>query len=90
MYTQATSPQEVIRLLTGKVDTILLVGGSDINAAFARLDLIDEVALTVVPHVIGEGIPLFKPSKFDLPLRFETVENLSEGRIRLRYLVEKS
>lgn len=90
IYTQALSPQDVIDQLKGKVDTVLLVGGSEINTAFAKQGLIDEVVVTVVPHVIGQDINLFSPADFDLALNFEGVEQLSEGRVRIRYLVDKS
>lgn len=88
-YTQALSPQDVIDQLNGKVKNILLVGGSEINSAFAKQNLIDEVVVTIVPHVIGQGIQLFSPADFDLDLTFEEVEQLSEGRIRVRYSVNK-
>src|SRR5581483_756129 len=40
IYTPAQSPQDVIDQLEGKVENILLVGGSEINAAFAKQNLI--------------------------------------------------
>jgi dihydrofolate reductase len=88
MYTQATSPQDVIQQLEGKVDTVLLVGGGEINTAFAQAGLIDEVVLTVEPHIIGQGINLFAPAGFDLKLKYNDIEHLSGGRLRIRYLVE--
>jgi dihydrofolate reductase len=89
-YILAKSPQDVIDQLSGKVDTILLVGGSELNTAFAKQGLIDEVIVTIVPHVIGQGINLFSAMDFELELKFESVERLSEGRIKIRYLVDKS
>jgi dihydrofolate reductase len=90
MYTLATSPQDVVARLSGRVETILLVGGSEINAAFARAGLIDEVVLTIEPHIIGQGLPLFASSDFDLKLIYQGVEHLSGGRLRVTYQVDKT
>ncbi|MDB5178880.1 MAG: hypothetical protein JWN01_823 [Patescibacteria group bacterium] len=90
IYTPAASPQDVLDQLEGKVDTVLLVGGGEINSAFAKQQLIDEVILTVESHIIGQGINLFAPADFDLKLTFKSVEELSGGRVKLHYLVDKA
>jgi dihydrofolate reductase len=86
----AKSPSDVMSALEGKVDTILLVGGGEINAAFANAGLIDEVVLTVEPYIIGQGITLFAPGEFDMKLTSARVEQLSGGRLKVSYRVEKS
>ena len=49
---------------------IWLVGGSKIISNFMNLGFIDEMILTVIPTVLGNGIPLFvdiqKETKFEL------------------------
>ena len=47
---------------------IWLVGGSDIISTFLNLKFIDEIILTVIPVVLGKGIPLFKNIKEEVKL----------------------
>lgn len=39
---------------------IWMVGGADILDAFIKANLIDEYIITVTPHILGAGIPMFK------------------------------
>ncbi|HUU47623.1 MAG TPA: dihydrofolate reductase family protein [Nitrosopumilaceae archaeon] len=39
---------------------IWLVGGAEIISAFMNLNLVDKIILSVIPVVLGTGIPLFK------------------------------
>jgi dihydrofolate reductase len=89
-YTLAKSPEDAISKLRGNVDTIWLVGGSEINTAFAEAGLIDEVVLTVEPYIIGKGINLFATASFDLDLSFQQVEQLSGGRLKMTYAVNNN
>jgi dihydrofolate reductase len=49
---------------------IWLVGGSKIISIFMNLGFVDEIILSVIPTVLGRGIPLFadiqKETKFEL------------------------
>ncbi len=40
---------------------IWLIGGGQINAILLNAELIDEMILTVLPVLLGDGIPLFAP-----------------------------
>jgi dihydrofolate reductase len=53
---------------------IWLVGGAEIISIFLKSDLIDEVILSMVPIVIGNGIPLFKNVNKDI--KFEIIETI--------------
>ncbi|MGE6261116.1 dihydrofolate reductase family protein [Heyndrickxia sporothermodurans] len=48
------------RLREQEGSKIWLVGGSGILDAFIKENLIDEYIITVTPHILGSGIPLFK------------------------------
>lgn len=39
---------------------IWMIGGAGILDAFIKENLIDEYIITVTPHILGSGIPLFK------------------------------
>ena len=57
-------------LKEGNGKDIWLVGGGEINTLLLRNGLIDELHLTIIPCLLGQGIPLFKGladiTKFDL------------------------
>lgn len=48
------------RLREQEGSKIWLVGGSGILDAFIKENLIDEYIITITPHILGSGIPLFK------------------------------
>jgi dihydrofolate reductase len=62
--------EEVDKLRRGGDGYIIVGGGIRFWRALARLDLIDEYRMTVVPYVAGEGARLFEdgdqPHSFDL------------------------
>src|SRR5580658_7435045 len=80
------SPAELVRKIRAERGKhIWLMGGGEIAREFLKADLVDELAIGVVPVLIGEGIPLF-PAGF--PQReFKLVENItySKGLIALKY-----
>jgi dihydrofolate reductase len=80
------TPAALVRKIRAKPGKhIWLMGGGEIAREFLKADLVDELAIGVVPVLIGEGIPLF-PSGF--PQReFKLVENItySKGLIALKY-----
>jgi dihydrofolate reductase len=80
------SPAALIRRIRSKPGKhIWLMGGGELARDFLKADLVDELAIGVVPVLIGAGIPLF-PSGF--PQReFKLVENVtySKGLIALKY-----
>jgi dihydrofolate reductase len=63
----------------------LVVGGSDVAARFARLDLIDEYRLYVHPVVIGRGTPMLRPSDAKVPLVLVETRTFGNGVVMLRY-----
>lgn len=59
-------------------------GGATIQAAL-RADLVDELVVTTVPRLIGQGIPLFGRLTQDLPLRLRGSRVLEGGMVSTRY-----
>lgn len=67
------------------IRTLLLEGGSEINGAFQREGLIDELSLVVAPVVGGkEGKPLFMESAI-AQYRLEQVRQYESGVLWLNY-----
>lgn len=67
----------VSRLKGRGLANLYIDGGRTIQSFLAR-DLIDELILTRVSVLLGEGIPLFGKLPGDLPLKLRKVEMLNE------------
>ena len=70
--------QHLTILKTSKGKDIWVIGGGKLITACLNLDYIDEMTLSLIPVILGEGIPLFpdKPieTQFDL-INHQTFEN---------------
>jgi dihydrofolate reductase len=69
---------------------IWLVGGAELIASFLDASAVDEFILNLIPHIIGEGIPLISPRHRDLPLKLSASRTFTDGVVRLHYAVESS
>jgi len=69
--------------------TIFVIGGAVINALFLKAKLVDEVWLSLVPKIFGEGISLTDELGADINLELLSTENFSGGLIFVKYKVLK-
>jgi dihydrofolate reductase len=69
--------------------TIWFVGGSVVSAECLRLGLADEVRYSILPVLIGEGIPFFEKLDRDIPLHLAEVTAYKSGMVELRYEVKR-
>ena len=53
--------------------------------AFLRHELVDEYRLYVHPVLIGQGKPLFQPSRATINLRLAETRTFGNGAVLLRY-----
>ncbi|MEG0259528.1 MAG: dihydrofolate reductase family protein [Lysinibacillus sp.] len=68
---------------------IWMVGGSGVLDAFIKENLIDEYIITVTPHILGAGIPLFKAENPRIDL--ELVDTKRYGQfVQLHYKLKKT
>jgi dihydrofolate reductase len=74
---------EELRKKKGK--DIWLIGGGELTLEFLKEDLVDELYLTVVPILIGEGIPLFAAGFPQREFTLTESETYSGGLIALKY-----
>ncbi len=83
------NPEEIIEDLEEKgFSSVALIGGSTINTLFAEQNLVDEIYVTIVPRLFGQGISLFN-GPLDQKLRLLKTETIEEGYILLKYAVIK-
>ena len=66
------------------LSTVYLDGGRLISDFLAE-DLVDEIVLTVVPLLLGDGLPLFHPTGRAIPLELRGIQSWPSGMVQLRY-----
>ncbi len=84
------SPMEILSLLESKgFNTAFLAGGGQLNTAFIKEGLIDEIYLDVEPLLFGNGIKVFADSNFETELELIGVNQLNSDTVQLHYKVVK-
>lgn len=76
------------RLKSQKINNLYIDGGKTIQS-FLKEDLIDEMIITTVPILLGEGIPLFGDIKINLKFKCEKVEYISHYVVKQYYKRDK-
>jgi dihydrofolate reductase len=69
--------------------SIWFVGGGVLSGECLRLGLADEVRYSILPILIGEGIPFFDKLDRDVGLHLTEVKAYKTGTVALRYEVRK-
>jgi dihydrofolate reductase len=67
--------------------TIWFVGGGVVSGECLRLGLADEVRYSILPILIGDGIPFFEKLDRDIALHLAEVKAYKSGIVELRYEV---
>jgi len=79
----------VDKRLKPKFRSIWFVGGGAVSGECLRLGLADEVRYSIMPILIGEGIPFFGGLDKDVPLHLMEVRAYKTGMVALRHKVRK-
>ena len=69
--------------------SIWFVGGGVVSGECLRLGLADEVRYSIVPVLIGDGIPFFERLGRDVALHLAEVKAYENGTVALRYQVRR-
>jgi dihydrofolate reductase len=77
--------REMGRIKSQAGGNIMVFGSGNLSAALADQNLFDEYRLCVVPVVLGEGNPLFKPSSQQRPMKLLSSRTLRTGAVILHY-----
>ena len=67
--------------------SIWFVGGGVVSGECLRLGLADEVRYSILPILIGDGIPFFEKLDKDVALHLAEVKTYKSGMVALRYQV---
>ena len=68
---------------------IWLVGGASIIDEFLKSDLIDEFIITIIPILLGDGIPLFKGKSNEKKLKLINEKTFDSGLMQLHHKRER-
>lgn len=89
-YILANSPQDALAKLSKKgFERVLVTGGANLNSAFVKNNLLDEIILNIESVFVGKGIPLFAPQDFELETKLVSVDKSKSGIVTLKYNVLK-
>lgn len=81
-----SDPVALVRYLKGQEGNgIYCDGGAEIVAELVQHDLIDRFIISVIPHMVGGGIRLFKEGLPNQSLRFVKSEAYMTGLVQLQY-----
>lgn len=78
--------EAISRIRSESSKGIWLVGGGELISSFLKLDAVDEMIISIIPLVLGGGIPLFPTGSPETWFEFAGVDSFSSGVVNLRYL----
>lgn len=84
----AGTPSEIVARLAERGAKHLYIDGGQVIRQFLRARLVDELILTRVPVLLGEGLPLFGPTDGDIVLHHVRTESFRNGLVQSRYVTE--
>lgn len=75
----------IARARTETDGVIWLMGGAGGAADFLKAGLVDKIILSIVPVLLGDGIPLFLPGGASVAMTLEEVKRFKTGVVQLTY-----
>jgi dihydrofolate reductase len=75
----------VAKLSSGDGKNIYCDGGAEIIHELLKLDLVDEMIISVVPILLGEGVRLFKDGRPKQTLQLMNVKSFNTGLVQMHY-----
>lgn len=69
---------------------IWVVGGSIVTKAFMRAGLVDEINMTILPVILGDGLLFFDYLGVERKLHLKRVRTYKDGMVELNYVVKNS
>lgn len=75
-------------ILKPSFKNVWLVGGGSLGNEFLRLNLVNEIRQTILPIILGEGLPFYKPMGRELKLHPINISAFKSGLVELHYQVK--
>jgi dihydrofolate reductase len=67
---------------------IWLVGGAAVAQSFLKIRSVDKMILSIMPVLLGEGIPLFKETRAEVEIRLQESRLYQNGVVQLHYSLD--
>lgn len=83
-------PLQLIEKLNDKGFSNLYIDGGALIQSFLSEDLIDELIITTVPVLLGDGISLFGKLENSLKFKFNKSEVLADALVKNHYIRERN
>lgn len=83
----SSSPTELIQLLASSGSERVYVDGRKTIQAFLQAGLIQDMTITRIPVLIGDGIPLFGPLTRDIRLQHVWTRSYESGFVQSLYKI---
>ncbi|MCU0387825.1 MAG: dihydrofolate reductase family protein [Chitinophagaceae bacterium] len=80
-----TELMATLRNQTGK--NIFVDGGADVVNSLLQINQIDEMIISIIPSLVGDGTPLFKPGRSFKNLKLTESKAFESGLVQLHYEV---
>lgn len=80
---------EVNRIKNAEGKDIWLFGGANLISSLLRLNLVDELMISVHPLILGKGKNLFIDIDKRIPLKYKETKTYSTGLVQLYYDIVK-
>lgn len=68
---------------------VWMVGGAQLTREFLQGDLADEIVITMIPILLGNGLPFFEAIGREIPLHLKDVKAFTDGMVELTYKIKK-
>ena len=78
------------RLRQSEGKNIWMMGGGELIASFLDAGAIDEMVVSIVPMLIGDGIPLIARRHREVPLSLRSVTPFPDGVVQVHYDVVRT
>lgn len=85
----SSSPQELVDKLSQEGYTRIYLDGGKVIQSYLREGLVDNMTITMIPVLIGAGIPLFGGLEKDVKLKLLESKSWQNGMVQLNYEVLK-
>lgn len=79
------APHELIKTLEQKGTKHIYLDGGNTIQRFLRAGLVDEMTITKIPILIGEGLPLFGSLQSDIKLNLMESKSFKNGFVQSKY-----
>lgn len=96
---ELSDPRESVTIYSGDIETLInnqlkpahkniwMVGGPTIAKEFIKLELVDEIIVSIMPIILGDGTPFFDCVGKEVQLHLKDVTPHRDGMVELTYSV---